>query len=183
MIKLFFVRHGEASSSWDQSSDPGLSELGHQQAKTVAHEIAASLPPAKIISSPLRRAQETAAPLQQIWKSTVQIEPTIAEIPSTGIPFEDRRAWLSGLMQSNWDEQPDNLTRWRDGILETLKAQTEDTVFFTHFMVLNVIVGALSKTEKIVSFRPDNCAITRVTLLGTQLELLDKGREAVTVVR
>lgn len=183
MVKLYFVRHGQASSSWDQSSDPGLSVLGHQQASDVAREIADSLPTARLISSPLRRAQETATPLQDLWKSAPKVEPTIAEIPSTGIPFEDRRAWLTNLMKSDWSEQPDNLIQWRRGILDVLTAQKEDTVFFTHFMVLNVIVGSLTKTEKIVSFRPDNCAITKVELSDRGLELMDKGREAVTVVR
>ena len=31
-MKIFLIRHGEAAQSWDQSADPGLSELGKEQA-------------------------------------------------------------------------------------------------------------------------------------------------------
>ncbi len=183
MINLYFVRHGEASSSWDKSTDPGLSELGHQQAAEVAEILSGHISSAQLVSSPLARAQETAIPLAEKWGSSVRVEPMIAEIPSAGIPFEERRAWLNSLMESSWDDQAEPLLQWRSGILQILNGQTEDTIFFTHFMVLNVIVGALTNSEKIVSFRPDNCAITKVGLTGDGLKLLEKGREAVTVVR
>jgi broad specificity phosphatase PhoE len=183
MVNLYFVRHGEASSSWDKSTDPGLSELGHRQAAGAAETLANEIGVARLVSSPLARAQETAIPLSKKWGATVQIEPNIAEIPSAGIPFEERRTWLNGLMASHWEGQAEPLLRWRSGILEILKSQSEDTIFFTHFMVLNVIVGALENSEKIVSFRPDNCAITKVGLTEDGLKLLEKGREAVTVVR
>lgn len=183
MVNLYFVRHGEASSSWDKSTDPGLSELGHQQAAEAAEILSNQIASARLVSSPLARAQETAIPLSEKWGAAVHIEPMIAEIPSAGIPFDERRAWLSSLMASHWEDQAEPLQRWRSGILEILKVQTEDTIFFTHFMVLNVIVGALENSEKIVSFRPDNCAITKVSLTEDALKLLEKGREAVTVVR
>ena len=32
MTKIILVRHGEASASWEKSSDPGLSDLGVNQA-------------------------------------------------------------------------------------------------------------------------------------------------------
>ena len=149
MVNLYFVRHGEASSSWDKSTDPGLSELGVQQAEQAAQTLADQIDAARLVSSPLARAQETAIPLSAKWGTSVQIEPMIAEIPSDGIPFAERRAWLSGLMDSNWSGQAQPLLDWRAGILEILQSQTEDTIFFTHFMVLNVIVGALENSEKI----------------------------------
>ena len=33
MTKLLIVRHGEASASWEESTDPGLSDLGIVQAE------------------------------------------------------------------------------------------------------------------------------------------------------
>jgi len=35
-ISIYLVRHGEAAASWGESSDPGLSELGWQQAEDAA---------------------------------------------------------------------------------------------------------------------------------------------------
>ncbi len=183
MVNLYFIRHGEASSSWDQSSDPGLSDLGHTQAQTISDELCNAIAPINLISSPLLRAQETAKPFQEKWKSELSIEPKVAEIPSTGIAFEERRAWLTSLMRQSWPEQPAHLQNWRKGILDIVNNQKEDAIFFTHFMVLNVIVSALTQSEKIVSFRPDNCAITKVKLTEEGPLLVDRGREAVTVVR
>ena len=34
-MKIFLIRHGEASQSWEQSADPGLSELGKEQALVI----------------------------------------------------------------------------------------------------------------------------------------------------
>ena len=46
--------------------DPGLDALGHSQAEAVAQKLA-SLGPLPILSSPLRRTRETAAPLAKLW--------------------------------------------------------------------------------------------------------------------
>ncbi|WP_169568481.1 histidine phosphatase family protein [Sneathiella limimaris] len=183
MVEIWIVRHGEASSSWDQEADPGLSILGQEQAEAVTQEILKTFKPAKIVSSPLKRALETAAPLFEKLDARREINSNIAEIPSGDIPFAERRAWLNKLMKETWETQPENLQVWREGILSTLKSQTEDVVFFSHFMVLNVIVGFLTGSEKIVSFKPDNCAITKVSLADGELDLIDKGREAQTIVR
>lgn len=134
MFNLYFVRHGEAASSWDQSTDPGLSDLGRQQALTVSKQISEMSKPVNLVSSPLKRAQETSSPLSELWGTDVSIEPHIAEIPSDGISFDQRRQWLNMLMQSDWDGQADNLLAWKQRIIKLLTSQTQDSVFFTHFM-------------------------------------------------
>jgi len=180
---LYFVRHGEASSSWDQSTDPGLSELGQAQAETAAKELAGLTKPIQIFSSPLARAQETAAPLARIWGQNVTIIPEIAEIPSGEIPFEERRSWLNQVMQSTWERQSDHLVNWRENILAQLHRNGENAVFFTHFMVLNTIVGAIERSNKIMCYRPDNCSILQVSLETGMPQIMNRGREATTVVR
>ena len=182
-MEIWLVRHGEASSSWDNATDPGLSELGREQASKAAQIISSEFDPCRIVSSPLKRAQETAAPLAGSWARNITINPSVAEIPSDGIPFEQRRAWLNSLMDSSWDQQPENLHVWRNGILDVLKSVTDNTVIFTHYMVLNVVVGMLQGTKNIVSFRPDNCAITKIKVENGSLELLEIGQEAHTIVR
>jgi len=184
MISLYFVRHGSASSSWDVSADPGLSDLGHQQARQAARALQQITPqPVPIAASPLLRARETAQPLSDSWKAEITLAPEIAEIPSVDIPFDERREWLSHLMQAKWLGQPQYLIEWRNAILDLVHTQKRDTVFFTHFMVLNVIVGALTGTDRIVSFQPDNCAITIVDIENGLPVLRTKGDEAITVVR
>ncbi len=180
---LYFVRHGEASSSWDQSTDPGLSEKGHAQAAAAANRLDTLTKPVRIYSSPLARAQETAAPLAEKWRQDVTIIPGIAEIPSGDIPFEERRAWLNTIMASSWDGQAENLVKWREGILSYLHQSGENAVFFTHFMVLNTIVGAIEQSNEIMCYRPDNCSILQVSLETGEPQIMDRGEEATTAVR
>jgi broad specificity phosphatase PhoE len=59
---LFVVRHGQTQANADGlvlgRADPPLTDLGRRQAAALARALPA---PAKVVSSPLRRAQETAA--------------------------------------------------------------------------------------------------------------------------
>ena len=55
---FIFVRHGRAAATFAEAADPGLDELGRKQAETVGANLA-SLGPLAIVSSPLKRAQET----------------------------------------------------------------------------------------------------------------------------
>ena len=61
-VLLYLIRHGRASAGFAEASDPGLDEVGRTQAETAAQELA-SLGPLPLITSPLKRARETAVPL------------------------------------------------------------------------------------------------------------------------
>lgn len=58
---IVIVQHGDKVR---EPGDPGLTELGGRQADTTAHAIEAAFDPVSaVVSSPLRRAQQTAAPI------------------------------------------------------------------------------------------------------------------------
>ena len=59
-MELILVRHAEPDADGAQGADPGLSPRGRNQATRVADWLA-NEPPDRIVSSPARRAQETAA--------------------------------------------------------------------------------------------------------------------------
>ena len=65
-LRLFLIRHGETAANREMrylgSRDDPLSERGHQQAEQLAHALEA-LPITAILSSPLRRALDTAEPI------------------------------------------------------------------------------------------------------------------------
>ena len=88
MPRIYMVRHGKAASGWDGDLDPGLDDLGRAQSEAVAEELN-GLGPLPILSSPLKRTQETAVPLAKLWNASVSIAPEVAEIPS---PTEDLKA-------------------------------------------------------------------------------------------
>jgi broad specificity phosphatase PhoE len=102
MTRLYLVRHGRAAAGWDTDPDPGLDEIGKQQAIEVGARLA-PLGPLHVEVSPLRRCQETAAPLLAAWRLPLMIEPRIAEIPSPeGVAMADRVTWLREAMQGTW---------------------------------------------------------------------------------
>ncbi|MCG8492981.1 MAG: histidine phosphatase family protein [Sneathiellales bacterium] len=180
---LYFVRHGEAAGSWDQSKDPGLSDLGKEQARQAALELQQFTSPVELYSSPLRRARETAVPLEETWRLKADIKSEITEIPSNDIPFDQRRSWLSKVMGGKWEDQSDVLNVWRQNILDIARRRETDCIFFCHFMVINAIVGAVEGQSDTVIFKPDNGSITRILADKGQLSLIERGREAITVIR
>lgn len=180
---LYLVRHGEAAGAWDKSADPGLSDLGHQQAKTMAARLHEELAPLPIYSSPLMRTRETSVPLEQLWNRPAEVVPRLSEVPSTGIDFKDRRQWLTTVLQRSWPEQTEFLQEWRSGLVDFARQMTHDAVFITHFVVINSLVGAAEESDQVLVFRPDHCSVSKIGISGGELSLIEKGSEAVTVVK
>jgi broad specificity phosphatase PhoE len=178
MARLYLVRHGKASATWAEEFDPGLDSLGKSQAKRVA-QILAPLGPLQVITSPLSRAQETARPLSDIWRCPRRIEERVGEIPSPTEDLTGRTQWLQGVMGKRWFNLGEDLRSWRQGVVETLLDLKVDTVVFTHFMAINVVVGAATGDDRIVCFWPDNGSITVVEADGSRLTLIERGDEPV----
>ena len=178
---VYLVRHGEAAASWETAVDPGLSVGGQQQAHALL-ETFATVRPLRLVSSPLLRAQETAAPLAAHWAAPVHIEDGVRELPSAGVPLATRREWLSGVMRSRWPAVGEPLHQWRERAWQTLLACTEDTVFFTHFMVINALVGRALGDDRLVVYEPDYCAVTELRLSADTCEVVALGKARTTLV-
>jgi broad specificity phosphatase PhoE len=181
-MDFFLVRHGEAAASWGQASDPGLSELGLQQAERAAKALLHRLPvDSQLVSSPLTRARQTAAPLATLLDQPVQLMDVFREIPAP-VPNPQRQSWLREFMQQRWPEQPEELRGWREEALQQLLALRRPAAVFTHFMVINAIVGQLLGREETLCFYPDNASITHLRCTGASLEVVALGDEMQTVV-
>lgn len=183
-IKIYIVRHGEAGKSWSEDSDPGLSNKGKSQSEDLRASLSEEYLESKfkIISSPLLRAQETAAPLQEEFNFNIAINKTYAEIPSPGIPLSERSAWLQNIFKAKIDDLEDAQSEWRNEIINSIKNLEEDTIIFSHFMVINCIVGWLEESDSTVSFYPDNCSITKISKTGGVVNLIKRGKELTTLV-
>ncbi len=190
MSRIYMIRHGHARAGWDSDPDPGLDELGRAQAAAVAKvvtELTGSARP--ILTSPLKRCQETAMPLAMQWQVKPEIEPRVSEIPP---PFEDlaeRTVWLRRVMSGSWealydDRQSigDDYRGWYDDVVAAVVGQKRDVVIFSHFIALNVAYCAATGASDVVSFRPDNASLTIFETNGQKLSLVEKGREAETLV-
>jgi broad specificity phosphatase PhoE len=182
MALLYLIRHGHASSTWEPGDwDPGLSELGRAQAEGRAEKLAGIgvIPPA-LLSSPLRRARETAAALERRWNVVAPVEPRVSEIRADGVPPEQRRDWLRNILQLRWSELGEpgsSLDRWRNDVLQALLERTRDTVVFSHSVAINVAVGFAWRDDRVTCFRPANCSLTIVESDGRGLRVLELGEE------
>lgn len=182
MVDIYLVRHGEAAASWGESADPGLSDLGREQASAAADSLAGAVgSDAQLVSSPLARAQETAQPLASRLSAAVAINDAFREVPSP-VPLEQRQEWLRQFMRERWDTQDATLHAWRNAALETLQRAESTTVVFTHFLVINAVLGHVLGREETLCFWPDNGSITHLRHRAGSLELVSLGDEMRTVV-
>lgn len=85
MTHILLIRHGR--TAWNKEErfrgreDLPLDEVGQAQAKALARRLAAEFPSlAAIYASPLRRAQETAAPIAEALGLTVHAEAGLIDI-------------------------------------------------------------------------------------------------------
>ena len=184
-INIYLVRHGEAGKSWDEDLDPGLSYKGKEQSKKLVSELDDDfrLLNFKAISSPLARAQETAIPLQEKHGFDIEIYKTFAEIPSPGIEISQRSTWLKEMFKVKIDALEDPQKKWRNSIVQSIQGMKEDTIIFSHFMVINCVVGWINNFDSLVGFYPDNCSVTKIINRNGELELTQAGNELSTVVQ
>jgi broad specificity phosphatase PhoE len=176
-VRLYMVRHGRAAAGFGESADPGLDAQGHEQGEAVAKELAAR-GPLPILLSPLRRAQETAAPLALLWGVKPAIEEAVSEIPSPTDNLQERVTWLREFMAGSWRGATPALAQWRESVIAALLDIHEDTAIFSHYIAINVAVGAATGDDRVVIFSPDNASVTVFENDSGRLRLIDKGREA-----
>jgi broad specificity phosphatase PhoE len=176
MATIYLVRHGEATAHWSEALDAELSVLGHHQA-AVAAQALAPRGPSTILSSPLRRALATAAPLEALWQTPARVESAVAEIPTQGDSRAQRSAWLSGLAASGWSGADPASRQWRQGVLEFVTRLDTSTVIFTHFVAINAVLGAAIERDEVYLFRPAHGSITVVESDGGRLRLVERGVE------
>ena len=181
--RIYMVRHGRASAGWDTALDPGLDELGQAQAREAADQLQ-SLPIGNIITSPLLRCQQTAAPLAQIWNVVPQVCAEVSEIPSPkGVAMSDRIVWLRQAMQGTWSELGSDYVAYRDCITDFVRGIQTDTVIFSHFIAINAVIGFVTNKDQLMLARLDNCSITTFHIdENNNITLGDTGNEATTTV-
>ena len=183
MTRLYLVRHGRAAAGWDTDPDPGLDEIGQRQAVAATARLA-PFGPLPILTSPLRRCQETAMPLAATWSVEPLIEPAVAEIPSPqGVAMADRIDWLRVAMSGTWADLGTRYVAYRDQVGKVLAAVPADTVVFSHFIAINAAIGAATGDDRLVVRSLDNCSVTVMDVVDGALQLVESGHEADPLIR
>lgn len=181
MVRLFLIRHGQPSQVWGGTDpDPGLSDTGHQQAERAAVDLA-ERGQLGVVTSPMRRCQETAAPFAKFTGRPALIEPRVSEVISEpGVV--DRGAWLQARFpwrdpnaSMTWASLEPELHQWRRQMLDCVLALQSDTAVFSHFIAINVMVGAALQREETIVCRPDHASITELRINDGELKLVAAG--------
>lgn len=186
MTRLYLVRHGRAAAGWDSDPDPGLDAIGREQAAAMAARLR-PLGPLPVVTSPLQRCRQTAAPLADQWNVVPRIEPGVAEIPSPeGVPMGERIEWLRVAMTGTWKQLGARYTGFRDGVMNALREVAvagADTVITSHFIAINAAIGAIIGDDRLLLRSLDNCSVTIVNFERGLFQLVETGQEADTLIR
>ena len=189
MIKIYLVRHGEASEGWT-SQDPPLSDSGKLQAKSLINFVKSifnesSTNNINAISSPLNRCKETASLALEKKHLEIAINDNFRELPSPTLDLEKRVDWLRRVLPLTWPEllkdketmeSGVNFTQWKENIMSNIYSLKKDTIIFTHFVVINTVIGEILKSDKIINFQPSNCSITEIIKKNDNLKIVKLGK-------
>lgn len=183
MPRLYLVRHGRATGGYGADLDPGLDDVGAAQAATMADRLA-PLGPLPLLTSPLRRARETADALESRWGTRGIVEPGIGEIPAPVEDLDERHQWLRGAMGSTYTDLGPRYRSWRTMVSSLLLHLHTDTVVVTHFVAINAVLGVATGDDRVMSTAVGNGSVTVLDHDHDTFEVVEIGTDdATTVVR
>ena len=169
-FEIIFVRHGEAESSFGTHPDPALSKNGIKQSlKLIEHNELQSLEEFIFISSPKLRAIETAKPIANKFDKKIDIDETFIEIPSDNIEINQKQDWLKQIVEKEKNQLPDTIKLWEKNIFEKIKSFHQNTIIFSHFMVINSILSTLSNNKNLLFFYPGYTSVTKIINIDGKL--------------
>jgi probable phosphoglycerate mutase len=178
-MQLLLVRHAlPLRSDHGEGSDPDLSETGFQQAARLPDALT-RYPVSRVLSSPQRRAIQTAEPVAAGRELTVEIDDRLAEYDrdlSSYIPIEQIRTefpeeWArmaQGHLPSAVDEDAFR-ARVRAAVDDLVAgADPDETIAaFSHGGVINVVLHEILGTARLLSFPIDYASVTRLLFSRT----------------
>ena len=178
-MQVLLIRHAlPLRSEHGEGSDPDLSDAGLAQVARLP-EALGRFPISRVVSSPQRRAIQTAEPVAAARQLPVEIDDRFAEydrdlplyIPVEQIRDENPQEWArmaQGHLPSAVDE---DAFRARVGAAVddlVAAADPEDTVaVFSHGGVINVLLHEILGTTRVLSFPIDYASLTRLLFSRT----------------
>jgi len=178
-MQLLLVRHAlPLRSDHGEGSDPDLSETGLAQVTRLPAALA-RFPISRVVSSPQRRASQTAEPVAAVRELAVEIDDRLAEydrdlpayIPVEQIREEFPQEWArmaQGHLPSAVDEDAFR-ARVRAAVDDIVAAAGPDdtAAAFSHGGVINVVLHEILGTSRLLSFPVDYASVTRLLFSRT----------------
>ena len=182
--QILLVRHGATKHSLEKKfsgsggDDPPLIDLGIEQGRSVAAALADSVLPAAIVSSPMKRAQETAAFIAEATGLDVTIDEGLAECSFgvwDGHTFADVRAtwpyelaeWLASTSVAppggeSFDDCQVRVRQARERIVDRYPGQTVVVVAHVSPIKLMITDAVGAPVDSIYRMELPPCSISRV---------------------
>lgn len=169
------IRHGlplrvENST---EGADPGLAEIGLQQADRVPAAIARHQI-VRVVSSPQARARQTAEPTATKLGLSVDIEPGLAEY-DYGLPFyipieQAKHDFAEAYERIKGGDLPEFVdpAAFKGRVIDAVHSivastdHTDTVVVFAHGGVVNSYLQDVLGTAKTLAFPIDYCSVTRI---------------------
>jgi broad specificity phosphatase PhoE len=177
-MTIYLVRHGLAAAGV-ADLDPGLAELGHEQARAAAEALRGGNA-VRLVVSPLRRTQETAAPIAAALGLAPELRDEVAEVFDPSMPSEQRSAMIGPFMAGRWSDQSAVLRAWRERVIQTLStlgtetsAQGGDLVVVSHYIAIGVAIGHAIGDDRVVPTPIANCSITSLDVADGAFALIE----------
>lgn len=173
-MQLLLVRHAlPLRSEHGEGSDPDLSDAGIEQAQRLPDALT-RYPIARLVSSPQRRAIQTAQPLAAKRGLSIDVDERFAEydrdlhayVPVEQLRTEHPEAWArmaAGHLPPGVDEAAFG-ARVAAALADVVAAaDPDDTVaVFSHGGVINVVLHQILGTARLLSFPIDYVSVTRL---------------------
>ena len=170
-MQLLIIRHAlPLRSEPGQGSDPDLSEDGIEQAKRLPDALA-RFPISRVVSSPQRRAIQTAQPVADALGLSIDVDKRLAEydyelshyVPIEEASEEDVQRLIDGHLPGKVDEKA-FIERVNAGVADIVAAADhEDTVaLFSHGGVINAVVHTIMQTQRLLCVQVDYAGVTRL---------------------
>jgi probable phosphoglycerate mutase len=191
-VELLWVRHGEPERIAPGSgvpADPALTALGREQAERLAAWLAFE-PIDRVLSSPQRRAIETAEPIAAAHGLDVEVVQGLVEYDATSdsyIPMEELRATndphLQAMYEGRWEDFGGESTEsFRARIAATLdEIITQNpgrrVVAVCHGGVINVACAITLGLDRHLWFEPHYTSLTRMVASRTGVRSLGSPNE------
>jgi 2,3-bisphosphoglycerate-dependent phosphoglycerate mutase len=176
-MELLLIRHArpERVESVEGPADPPLSALGRRQTAALADWLAAGAgdePIDAVVTSPLRRARETAEPLAAaLGLPAPEADAALAEYDADAlayIPVEE----LKAAGDPRWMELPADIAGFQErvmaGVARVVAAHPSRRIALVcHGGVVNVIVAAVLGLGPRMLFLPGYTSVSRVLVAST----------------
>lgn len=190
-MQLLIVRHARPhrADGENATADPELTERGHRQAAATA-EFLDDEPIHHVVASPLRRAQQTAAPLASRLSQPIETVEGLREIDPFGgayVPAEEigmDHQLVTDLAQDRYALFGDvgGFERFRGVVVDAFdgviaRNRGRNVAVFCHGTVIGTYLSALLGSDDPFTLLPDYCGLYRVAASSTGLRTVRSANE------